>query len=100
LIWCERRTVSSWFMNCTSGWSTVYTSESTIDYMRYDLRADRWPTDPNEAAVRNGDVFHALAMRGVVHNVALMRAERLEQGDTIEASRLNSHSSTVNSKPR
>jgi hypothetical protein len=52
--------------------------------MRYDFRADRWPTDPNEAAVRDGDVFHALAMRGVAHHVALMIAERLEQGDTIE----------------
>jgi hypothetical protein len=52
--------------------------------MRYDFKANEWPSDPNEAAVRNGDVFYALARRGVAHRLALMVAEWLERGDTIE----------------
>jgi hypothetical protein len=52
--------------------------------MRYDFKAEGRPSDPDEAAVRSGAVFYALAMRGVAHHVALMIAERLEHGEAVE----------------
>jgi hypothetical protein len=52
--------------------------------VRYDFVADRWPEHPDEAAGRNGAIFHALAKRGVSINTALIVAEMLEHGETVE----------------
>lgn len=52
--------------------------------MRYDFKANRWPDDQDDAAARNGDVFHALAKRGVSYPEAKRIADDLEHGQSVE----------------